>query len=347
MFAEISEPAMKHTRLHWYLNQRYNPNVSDPDDLYNFPIHYCARNCHMLGVRMILRAGGNLDVTNELGMTALMTCVMMKQAPDKRPIQVKMTKYLMEKGADIHIRDKAGYCVLDYAVMNSDLEMVAFMLNNGATVRRDNHTFYGERRSILDLAKDPEIYKILNCLLKKEESKFYYEQDVKEKYRKLSELDKASEKIQKRLEKKRAQNVIKNAQIEEQKKKDFIAATRRAKLNQDMALLDHLDKDNFRHRYGEWRQDHYHKWNYVLCKPDFSVNNVFPEGIKSMKILREMNNKDRCTSLWKELTNGSNIEFEWIRDRPFILEEEKMENDEITIDGLQSITSDTITSSLL
>ncbi len=344
MFAEISEPAMKHTRLHWYLNQRYNPNVSDPDDLYNFPIHYCARNCHMLGLRMILRAGGKLDVTNELGMTAIMTCVMMKQAPDKRPIQVKMTKYLISKGADINIRDKAGYCVLDYAVMNNDLELVAFILNNGATVRRDNHTFYAERRNILELAKDPEIYKVLNILLKKEEAKFNYEQEVKEKYRKLSELEKASEKIQKRLEKKRLQNIFKKAQLEEQKKKDFIAANRRAKLDQDMATLDHLDKDKIRDRYGEWRRDEYHKWRYALCKPDLSLKNVFPEAGKSMKKLREINNKGSYTSLWKELTNGSEIEFEWVKDKHFVIEEEKPENN---IEDLESITNESTNSSLL
>ena len=47
-----------------------------------------------------------LDVTNELGNTALEMCIMMVAPPDRRSDQIKLATFLLDKGADPNNRGR-------------------------------------------------------------------------------------------------------------------------------------------------------------------------------------------------------------------------------------------------
>lgn len=48
---ECSKPILNHFELHAILNTRMDPNIHDPEDLHYTPLHWCARNLHLLGKR--------------------------------------------------------------------------------------------------------------------------------------------------------------------------------------------------------------------------------------------------------------------------------------------------------
>ena len=149
LVTECSRPVMNHLELHRLLNNRLDPNIPDPDDLYYFPIHWAARNIHFTAMKMLRRAGAKVNVTNELGCSPLDMCVMMKLPPDKRKDQLKMVRYLLENGADPNNRDKGGYSAIDQAAINQDLEIIQMLLEFGANVLRENHTLVAKRHHIL------------------------------------------------------------------------------------------------------------------------------------------------------------------------------------------------------
>jgi hypothetical protein len=146
---ECSKPVVNHIEIHRLLNNRLDPNISDPEDLYYFPIHWCARNIHFMAMKMLMRAGAKVNVTNELGCTPLDMCCMMKLPPDKRKDQMKMAVYLLENGANPNNRDKGGFSAIDQAAINQDLEMIVLLLEFGANVMRDNLTLVAKRHHIL------------------------------------------------------------------------------------------------------------------------------------------------------------------------------------------------------
>ena len=69
----------------------------------------CARNLHLMATKMLFRAGAKLNVTTELGNTPLDLAVMIQHPQDKRKIQIKLVKYLLENGAQVNTRDKGGH----------------------------------------------------------------------------------------------------------------------------------------------------------------------------------------------------------------------------------------------
>jgi ankyrin repeat protein len=131
------------------LNKRVNPNIPDPEDLYYYPIHWCGRNVHLVAMKMLVRAGAKINVTNELGCSPLDMCVMMKLAPDKRGDQIRMVKYLLKQGANPNNRDKGGNSAVDQAAINQDFKLIELLLAGGAKLMRDNHTLVAKRQHIL------------------------------------------------------------------------------------------------------------------------------------------------------------------------------------------------------
>jgi Ankyrin repeats (many copies) len=75
---------------------------------------------------------------------------------------VRIVKFLIENGADIEHRDKAGYAPLDFAAMNNHTELVKLLLDNGASVMRENHLLVAQRVDVLANVTDPECYRLLN-----------------------------------------------------------------------------------------------------------------------------------------------------------------------------------------
>lgn len=193
---ECAKPVLNHFEVHKLLNMRLDPNIPDPEDLYFTPIHWCARNGHFMGIKMLRRAGAKVNVTNEMGLTPLSMAVMMKLPPTRRPDQLKIVRYLLENGADPNIRDKGGYCSIDHAAINQDIELIQLLLEFGAKVRRENYILVAKRQNILSHVKDPECYKLLYEKLLLEENEFYKEQQIRDRFQKEREHEKNIENLQ-------------------------------------------------------------------------------------------------------------------------------------------------------
>jgi len=87
--------------IHGLLNNRANPNIPDSTELYMTPMHWCARFCHYTAMRMLRRAGADVNPVNELGQSPLgMTC-MFNQPPTKASAQIKIVKWLISQGENV------------------------------------------------------------------------------------------------------------------------------------------------------------------------------------------------------------------------------------------------------
>ena len=315
--AEIQEPGLPTLQLHYFLNKKVSPNLSNPEDMYNFPIHYVCRYANMLQLRMIVRAGSGLDHTNELGMTGLSICCMIKQPPDKKLNQVKIVDYLIRLGADVNIRDKAGLCAIDFATMNGDLIIVQKLLAAGARVGRENISLVAKRKNILDFASNPEIYKLLNEKQKVENAEVARKEEVKMQYRVFAEEERRLKKLYAAIDKKKMDEIKRKEVKEKEKLDNEIKRMRMARLQDDNKVLEKQLEEKKKSKYGEWRKDIYNRWAYVECKPTNNLNEIYVQGKRDMVMLRDKYNIKQYDKLWSTLTNGKNIEVEWNKDGTF------------------------------
>lgn len=92
-----------------------------------------------------------------------------------------------KEGADVNWRDKGGYCPIDYAAMNNDMEHIQILLEAGATLRRENAMLRAKRRAILKNVYDPDVYRVLNEHLKREEAEFQARE--KQRFDELNAVD--------------------------------------------------------------------------------------------------------------------------------------------------------------
>ena len=145
----LPEPSL--FEIHSMLNNRITPNFRDPEDYYNSPLHWCARHAHLRPMKLLGRAKVIINPQNEFGQTPLHVLCMMVFPEDKRKRQLKSFQWLLSQGADINIRDKGGYCPIDYAAMNGHEAMVEILLERGAEVLRDNYTFCADRQQMMSL----------------------------------------------------------------------------------------------------------------------------------------------------------------------------------------------------
>jgi hypothetical protein len=159
---ECSDHRGRIFEVHSLLNARVDPNLRDPEDLYYSASHWCARNCHFMILKMLHRANAKFTLLNEFGQTALHLACMVKQPVDKIGSQRKMVRFLLENGAEVNVRDRAGLCALDYCARIADAPLIKLLISHGADVIRDNNTMLVAPRSgLLDEVQDPDCYRLL------------------------------------------------------------------------------------------------------------------------------------------------------------------------------------------
>lgn len=324
---ECAKPVLNHFEVHKLLNLRLDPNIPDPEDLYFTPIHWCARNGHFMGMKMLRRAGAKFDVTNEMGLTPLALAVMMKLPPTRRPDQIKVVKYLLENGADPNIRDKGGYCAIDHAAVNQDLELIKLLLEFGARVRRENYILVAKRENILAHVYNPECYRLLYEKLLEEDNEFYKEQQMRDRFAKEKEHEKHFEKLLNTLNKKKKE---KERKREEQKQENTL------KQLQDNFLKE-LDEENHRkaqkHKNsflevnGIWKKNEVsNSWNFMIREyGKFESSSIYESNKKIMKTLKNNNDFVDHSKKWKKITEGtSSLEIQ----KPFLSTLEIMDSDD-------------------
>lgn len=147
LIGEVSVYNAKLWKVHALLNEKVDPNERDPDDLFYAAGHWCVRNCHYPHLRLLYKAGADLNILNELGESLLGMACLLRFADDKYVDNIRIVRFLIENGADVEHRDKAGYTPLDFAAMNNHTEICRLLLENGASVDRENTILVAKRRA--------------------------------------------------------------------------------------------------------------------------------------------------------------------------------------------------------
>lgn len=67
LITECADYNCKLWKVNSLLNKRLDPNERDPEDLFYTPMHWCVRNCHLSALKLLHKAGANINILNELG----------------------------------------------------------------------------------------------------------------------------------------------------------------------------------------------------------------------------------------------------------------------------------------
>ncbi len=321
---ECAKPVINHIELHKLLNDRVDPNLPDPEDLYFTPIHWCARNGHFMAMKMLRRAGAQVNVTNEMGLTPLSLAVMMKLPPTRRPDQLKIVKYLLENNADPNIRDKGGSCSIDYAAANQDLELIQLLITFGAKLRRENYILVAKRQPILDKVIDPDCYKLIYEQLLIEENIFYQEQQRLNKIQKEKEHDNYITKLHKTLNDKKEKRQTKLKQIKQEKELSLLETNYYEQLEKEKEEKFIKQSKSQVELNGEWKKNTItNNWDFTVKEyGKITRNTIYESNRKIMGNLHDQYNYDSYNRRWKQLTgNQTGLEINTDIRKTFYLEE--------------------------
>lgn len=317
---ECARPNINLYELHKLLNQRLNPNIADPEDLYYTPTHWIARNSHYLAMKMLKRAGAQLNVTTEMGNTPLELCVMMMQPPDKRKEQVNLVIYMLENGANPNNIDKGGYSAIDHAAANQDAEMIAILLDFGANVIRDNQILVAKRQPILKNVHNPECFKLLYERLLIEEGEAERRRIERAKANQVVVDVKRHEKLFKALDKKKEKRLQREAEREAAERKGEVESERLDKIQADMERNLKARAVSKAEHNGIWQKDDAGHWEFhSKVHQAKNANILYAENKKIMMDVYERNKIDKYSDNWRQITVDGELEMPWTKADPFIL----------------------------
>ena len=316
----VGECSIHNSRLwkvHLLLNQKIDPNSRDPEDLYYSAGHWCVRNCHYPHLKLLFKAGLDLNILNELGESMLGMACLMKYAEDKFYDNIRIIRFLIENGADINHRDKAGYTPLDFTTMNNNKEIIQLLLANGANVERNNTILVAKRIELLDHVKDPDTYHLLNSkvkIVKELRAAHRYKND--EILRIIGE----KQRIKDQIEKFELKRMLKRAKKQRQAGENFyreqvekIAREDRIEMNE---FLGRYSGDS-NYKYGSWVRDNFGKWHWESSETKKSLKDICKEGEERFSKIKDKYSYKLYNDRWKELTDGSELEMTWVKSNPF------------------------------
>eukprot|EP01036_Dinobryon_divergens_P032611 gene32611-42231_t len=312
-----AKPVANNFKIHNILNRRWNPNQPDPQDFFYYPIHWCARNLHLMATKMLFRAGAKVNVTTELGNTPLDLAVMIQHPKDKRKTQMKLVNFLLENGAEVNTRDKGGFSPIDHAAFNNDLEIIQLLLEYGADLVRENNILVAPRTDVLKYVHDPDCFRVL------------YErrnQEIREREeRKLDVFETNADDIQqqqfsdllaelKQRKEKRAQMRVRRQQEKAVKE---ITERRRQQLQKEKDARD-LEKQAQRQAQGLWKRDANGCWQKVeRTRANMEEQDIFAAGEAKIAQMRLRTDYSRFSDVWAKASGGGKLEMEWKRSDPF------------------------------
>lgn len=268
---------------------------------------------------MLRRAKAEVNILNEFGQSPLILSVLSKQPPPMTHKQQKTIKYLIDQGALINLRDRGGYCALDYAVMNQDIFSIRTLLDNGADLIRDNKILVAQRKHILSLATDPDCKALIKRELARAEKQRAEEEAVKAlEDEALADADKRRLRMEDDIRNREARAVAeKEAEIKEYR--DRIMSDRMDRIHGEMSGLLRPRPP----RPGLWTKENQPgHWGLKRRDDEFVniENKVYGECSRMMKDLRDANREEMFSKRWHEKSGGQ-LEMEWNRDKRFVTEE--------------------------
>jgi hypothetical protein len=303
-------------------------------------LHWCARHCHFLAMKMLIRAKADVNEINEFWQSPLSLCVMMKQTVNKLAAQREMAEYLLDVGADIEIRDKSGMSPLDYAVINENIPLIKLFLDYGAKVRRDNTKFTVQRLPLLDFVKDQECYDRIERRLEKETAKD--RQRAAELVIKLEQekQDRACELIRQQQQDRADRKAAKIHRENHKKMADQILKKKLLKLQTELDVEAKL-KAEAEHSMGSWSRDKEHHWNWQTRKDPVSADStrVYEQGMKIAQEVKDRRSVKSLNKRWEEIT-GAKLEVKWETMKAFddmLKEDQRPETNKSGIDKKENM----------
>ena len=325
---ECSEPDMSLFNVHMLLNDRADPNIPDPEDLYYTAMHWCGRNFHLLAAKMLFRAKGSVNRPNEFGITPFGIAIITVATSDLRAKKLKMLRWMLRRGADVNWRDKGGFTALDYAVMNDDVMAVKLILDAGAKTDRNNRTLVAPRVPVLDNWRgNPEVYRLVLEANEKEMGALAArEAEEWEAGAALREAQRV-QKLHSDLAKFRDHKMVKKAAKETAEEKEAKALAYKRKL---LEALDYLKVSAEKRRgAGGWLRNEAGQWHWQdIVKKKRELDSLYSGSVSLMKDLHKANKVDRFNDKWKVLTDGGSIEMKWEKADKFRVEGEVYSDDE-------------------
>ena len=343
-----AEMNMSYVKLHRLLNDHMDPNIPDVDDMYSTGMHYAGRYLHFLAARMMHRAGAKVNVVNELGQTPLSLCVMnviSHKFDERGKTQMKMLKWLVENGADVRHRDKGGYEPLDFACQNNNLEIIKYLMEHGATLRRKNVDLRAKRVEVLEWISDPDVYRFVLDAYNREEEAYQVKHQARTKQ--LAE-EKHDREVQKNL------SSLAKRKIEKQRKQEEAIAFQRRlvkeanrKKNVEAAMNSLTKGKKLKDQeHGEWAADDQRNWHWeskaAVRGADEVSKRIHSSAVSKMQILHKSNRKKLYDDRWAKMGGGGTIEAPWTRDAPFFMEgvTEKYDDDDDDDEGKDGADAD-------
>lgn len=136
LIMEVAGPMPALSKVHFLLLNGANPNEHDKDDVGLTPMHYAARFGLTSVLRLFKHAGGDANVVNDFGQSALVFALLFVAKVDRRKKQLQAVNLLCEMGANPNAIDRGGFTPLAYAARNNDTACVRILLKHGGKVLR-------------------------------------------------------------------------------------------------------------------------------------------------------------------------------------------------------------------
>lgn len=316
---ECAKPRMNFWEVHKLLNKRLNPNLPDPEDLYYTPFHWCARNAHLIGLKMLVRAGAQVDLTTEMGNTALDLAVMMQHPPDRRNKQIKCIKYLLDHHAAVNTRDKGGYGPIDHAAANNDLDVITLLLEAGASLRRENTFLVAKRHPVLKYVYDPECYKILYERLLEEEQTHRREVMKRERQESFVHQDKRFEKLTNELNKKKVRREARMKALLASQRQETILKERHDKIENERHATLQAKSAQDANLAGQYKDDGTGHWVRQVRRPvSITAEEIYDANVTTIMEIQRRNDIQKYDQTWKQVSHGGRVEVSpWARTRVF------------------------------
>jgi hypothetical protein len=328
----LPEPSLY--EIHSMLNQRLNPNYRDPEDYYNSSMHWCARHAHYRPMKLLRRAKADVNLRNEFGHTPLHVICMMVFPADKRKRQLKTFNFLLEQGAEINVRDKGGYCPIDYAAMNGHEAMVAILLERGAEVLRENHTFVATRQPLLHIAVGPVSRRLIRERIDDVVLENHIAVEIAKEEKAMEDDIINLRKRHARIARKRVEGMEKKGKLKEENYQKKREDAKVKKLEDDYQQMRAEKERMGADRHGRWTKPDKltGRWHYeVSDRPNTALPPLdqpperylgYNANLRVMNDLRDKYDYRLYNERWKKKT-GNNLEIEWKKDELFLTEEDE------------------------
>jgi hypothetical protein len=330
---EVAGPLPSLSKVHFLLLNGANPNEHDKDDVGLTPMHYAARFGLTSVLKLFKHAGGDPNVVNDIGQSALVFALLFVAKVDRRQKQLQAVNLLCEMGANPNAIDRGGFTPLAYAARNNDTACVRILLKHGGKVLRRYIHLNIPYQNPLDLTTNETCRALLQAQAASEQQA---EDARREKQRlrqeelnrimraKALEDEKAERRRQERLDKQREKT---------EKFNQWKAQLRKERFEQEM-LGRSRQIQVVTVKNESWVRSHSGGWKLQQGAAPRSKSSYMDECNKQLEAYKKRGSYETLNKRWNELTGG---ELDRKFARASLFDEVEMAHDSSALD--EDITS--------